>query len=223
MASRDLTAAMLSEITAATLYPVIFYEGEFVPPGSPADSAFLRLWTGVESIQWNGYTWTGAGHLLSISSVEERNTIEAIGFTVTVSGMPSANLSLALQAVRQGKPGKLWLGCLDSAGALIADPYLLQEGKADVSIIDDSGDECTIKVQYESRLVNLLRPRVRRYTHEDQKIDYPTDRGFQFVPTLQEKQLIWGGPAGGDSIPGGQGGGGVGEHSDDGWGPSGGD
>ena len=30
------------------------------------------------------------------------------------------------------------------------------------------------------------------YTLEDQKIDYPTDVGFEFIPDLQDKEIIWG-------------------------------
>ena len=52
----------------------------------------------------------------------------------------------------------------------------------------------------------LKRSRERRYTHDDQQIDFPGDLGFEFVPKLQELNLVWGGqnvpvsaPSGGQS------------------------
>ena len=34
--------------------------------------------------------------------------------------------------------------------------------------------------------------RERRYTPEDQKLDYPLDEGFSSVASLQDKQVAWG-------------------------------
>lgn len=189
MAERGLTAAMLSAIAAATVRPALFYEGEFVSGGLPA---FLRLWTGVGDIAWGGYTWTGGGQMLAITPIEETTDLRAVGFSVTLSGMPSALISIALQNVRQGKPGKLWLGLFDAAEALLADPYPLRRGRFDVAPIEDDGETCTISASYEDRLIDLDRPRDRRYTHEDQQLDYPGDLGFQYVPSLQDMDIPWG-------------------------------
>lgn len=189
MTDRNLSAGMVTEVQAAKLQPFLLFEGEF------ASAAFLRLWTGIGDLSWNGKTWTGGGQLLEISPIGETTNIEALGFSVKASGMLSINVSIALQSLRQGKPGKVWIGAFDtSTGAIVADPYLVQQGKFDIATIDDDGSKCTITASYESRLIELLKPHDRRYTHEDQRIDYPADKGFQFVPSLQDRVLIWGGP-----------------------------
>lgn len=190
MAERDLSAAMLAAIAAGTVRPAIFYEGEFVD-GAEAPS-FLRFWTGVGSITWDGYTWTGGGNLLGISALEETTDLKAVGFSVTLSGMPSSLISLALGNVRQGKPGKLWLALFDASWAMIADPYPLKRGRFDIAPIEDNGETCTISANYEDRLIDLERPRDRRYTHEDQQLDYPGDKGFEYVPSLQDMDIPWG-------------------------------
>ncbi len=41
----------------------------------------------------------------------------------------------------------------------------------------------------ESRLVDLERAEVRRYTDADQQAEYPGDRFFEFVPALQEAEI----------------------------------
>lgn len=190
MAIRALTSGMQTAIAAGTVRPAIFYEGVF-DNGSGAD-AYLRLWTGLGSIVWNTYTWLGAGELIAISNLDETTDLSAVGFQIKLNGMPSVDIGLALGDVRQGRSGKLWMGLFDSSGNLIADPYPLRRGRLDYSVIDDTGETCTIGIQYEDRLIDLERPRERRFTSADQQIDYPTDLGFEFVPNLQDKSFQWG-------------------------------
>lgn len=182
--SRDLTAAMLAEITAQALRPVRFFEGEFT-------GGTLRLWTGHSSINWNGQTWTGAGDLLSMSAIQETAEVRASGFSVTLSGLNPSIISVALAQARQGLAGRVWEGMLDASGAIIADPFLSYEGKLDVPDISDGGEICTVSISYEGRLISLERARERRITHEDQQIEYPDDRGHEYVAGMQDKVVNW--------------------------------
>lgn len=184
--SRDLSAAMLAAITAGTVKPVVFYEGEF-------STGTLRLWSGLGDVSWNGQTWNGAGGMLGVSAARETSGIEAVKFSVGLNGESQALLSANLGAVRQGMDGTVWLGAIGADGAVVADPRIMFKGKLDVPDVVDNGQSCTLGVSYESRLIDLERARVRRYTDEDQQIDYPGDRGFEFVPSLQDKQIPWGG------------------------------
>jgi hypothetical protein len=63
----------------------------------------------------------------------------------------------------------------------------------DVMTIDETGETCSITLTAENRLIDLERPRVRRYTSEDQKSLHPNDKGFDFVNSLQEAEIKWGG------------------------------
>jgi hypothetical protein len=189
MTERDLTAGMLSGIQTGNTRPALFYEGEFLASGSP-DAQFLRLWTGVGSIVWDSKTWTGGGQLLKISPIAESGRIQAQGFEVTVSGMPSDKISLALQSVQKNRAGRLWLGLINSAGAVVADPYLLKRGRFEMIPIEDDGTNATITARYTDRLETLQQPRERRYTHEDQQLRAAGDLGFQYVEQLQDSQFI---------------------------------
>ncbi|MBI4290320.1 MAG: hypothetical protein HY661_02430 [Betaproteobacteria bacterium] len=159
--------------------------------GESPGERYVRLFTGLGTIDWNGVTWTGGGDLLAISPIEELAAVEAVGFSVTVSGIDSNDISRALNSMRQGYPGKLWLGLFDSSNQLIDDPYMLRRGKFDITVIERTGETCTIQVNYEDRLIDLERPRGGRYTSADQQARYPTDRGFDFVPSLQDMQILW--------------------------------
>jgi len=72
-------------------------------------------------------------------------------------------------------------------------------------VINDGSETATIQVTVENRLIEFERTRVRRYTAEDQKIDYPNDKGLEFVAEMAEKEIVWG-----RAIAGGGGGGGGG-------------
>jgi len=184
MASRDLAAAQLSMIQAAAKRPVLFFEGEFT-------GGTLRLWSGVGTISWNGQSWTGAGSLLGFGQIQETTEIRASGTTISLNGISSSLISIALAQCRQGLSGRVWLGGLDASNAVIADPYMAFEGRLDVPEISDEGETCTISISYESRLIALERPRDRRVTHEDQQIDYPGDLFREYMVSLQDKVLNW--------------------------------
>ena len=189
MTARNLTAGVASAITEGAVRPALLFEGVFDSGGS---DTYLRFWSGVGDLSWDGHTWTGTGSLMAVSALEESSELRATGFSVSLSGMPSELISVALQGARQGRSGKVWLALFDASGALIADPYQLQAGKLDIMVTDNDGTKCTITAQYESNLIDLERPRERRYTREDQRIDHPDDQGFDYVPTLQEAVVVWG-------------------------------
>jgi hypothetical protein len=71
---------------------------------------------------------------------------------------------------------------------------ILFSGFMDVMTIEDNGETSTIQVSAENKLIAFQRTAVRRYTAEDQKIEHPTDKGFEFVAKIQEKEIIWGRP-----------------------------
>jgi hypothetical protein len=176
---------MQAEVQAPSLRPVLFYEGEFA-------NGTLRLWSGIGTKSWNGQSWIGAGNLLGISEISETAEVRAVAFTCSLSGNVGPLIAIALAEARVGKPGKVWLGTLDASGAVTADPYLAFEGRLDVPHIEDAGaGGCTISMRYESHLADLQRARERRWTHEDQQIDYPGDRGFEYVESLVDQVLVW--------------------------------
>ena len=66
-------------------------------------------------------------------------------------------------------------------------------GYMDQMTIDEGVETCTIGLTLESRLIDLERPRNRRYTSENQKTRFPNDEAFDFVESLQGQRLAWGG------------------------------
>jgi len=182
--ARGVTSAFNTELTATELEPFFLIDLGF-------DSGALYFWTGITPLTWDGNEYIGAGNLIGISPIGETSEIRAVGVNLTMSGLPASLISIALTEAYQGQPVKIRLGAL-SSGAVVADPYLIFDGRMDIMTIDDAGDTATVSLSAESRLIDLERPRIRRYTPEDQKAVYPNDTGLDYVPVIQDVSIQWG-------------------------------
>jgi len=80
----------------------------------------------------------------------------------------------------------------DTSRNVIADVYTVFKGKMDVLNISEQGNTATITLNIESRLISFDLPINRKYTLEDQQVDFPNDVGFEFIPDLQDKEITWG-------------------------------
>lgn len=214
--SRTLTSGMLGVTTADVVRPVYFVKMVF----DSSDTANpVLLWSGLGDLAFGGETYTGLGDLLSISDIAETSDISATGINVALSGLNRAFVAQALGYQYQGRPLTVFLGAFNDQGALIADPIVVFSGFMDTMTISEGAETSTISVNVENKLVAFERTKVRRYTAEDQKIDYPLklangnnnpnyDAGFEFVTSIVQKEIIWGRPTG--SAGGSSGGSGTG-------------
>jgi len=205
MATRDISTAIQNNLEDDVVYPFFAIELEF-------DSGPLRLWTGVGTLVFEGVSYTGTGNLLDVSSIEETTEIAVRGATITLSGMPSEVISLALQSPYQGRVCKIYFGMFskgslqkeDGAYILLEDGGKIQlelqetgltqifSGYMDEMNIDEGPDFGTIELKVENKLIDLERARVRRYTSGYQKSKFPNDRGLDYVEDLQDKEIVWG-------------------------------
>ena len=80
----------------------------------------------------------------------------------------------------------------DTSKNVVADVYTLFKGNMDVLNISEGAVTTVVQLKLESRLVTFEKASNRMYTFEDQKIDFPNDLGFEFIPDLQDKEIIWG-------------------------------
>lgn len=187
--TRTLTATIETEIGKEVIRPVLFLKLLL----DAADGGDLNYWSGIGTFTFNGDDYIGTGVLGSITEVKETQELTAQGVKFSLTSIPAENIAIALEKEYAERPCKLWLGFLTQAGTLLADPVLLFTGRLDVMELSEAGDTCTISISAENRLVDLERPKVRYYTDEDQKMDYPDDTGFAFVSSLNDGRTVtWG-------------------------------
>ena len=183
--SRNLTSGFLTELSAKSLKPFYAIKAEFLE-GS------VRFWTGVGDVTINSEVFTGGGELLSVGIVEETAEIKAVGLTVTLNGLDTSVLPIALASNYQNRKFTCFLGMLDEANQVVPSVYQLFEGRMDSMTINDSADDIAISLTVESRLIDLEKPNETRFTSEEQKRLFPNDKGLDFVTDLQDKDIRWG-------------------------------
>ncbi|MEE8534767.1 MAG: hypothetical protein V3S45_01905, partial [Kiloniellales bacterium] len=132
----------------------------------------------------------GAGNLGRVTAAGETSELRATGLEMSLSGIPAAFISAAFERA-QGRAARVWLGFLDGSYQVVADPALIFSGVIDDTAID-LGDTATVTLSVENRIIAWERPKVRRYTNEDQQQRFAGDKVFEFVNPTVEKELLWG-------------------------------
>ncbi|MBS0542028.1 MAG: hypothetical protein JSR47_24920 [Proteobacteria bacterium] len=186
---RNISEAFAAALGGDILYPIFFYEAEFA-------NGTMNLWTGFGDRVWDGKTWTGIGWLIGISEVEETTDTQATSLTIGLQANQQV-VSAALQSIRRNKPMTIWMGLLSDGGGDVAKGELIDvqqifSGLCDISEVDVDPANPAVRIKYSNKLADLERARVRRQTDADQKIDFPEDRGFEYVGALSDAVLPWG-------------------------------
>ena len=157
----------------------------------------VAVWSGigdiVSSVSGSSITYIGVGEFAMISPMKESQDLAARGINLSLSGIPSALLSILLGDVEQGRSVSVFMGFFnESTRTTINNEFELFNGIVDIPTVAESGDTATIAISAENRLIDLGKVRVRRYTQEDQARDDVTDLGFEFVPSLQDNEILFG-------------------------------
>ena len=185
--TRSLTTALKNETLASEIQPIFLVSLNF-------SSGFVRMWSGIGDLTWDSKLWTGTGTLLSLDAIQESTDISAHGISLNLNGIPSALIETILTEHYQGRSAIVYIAALNSSLAIIADPYILWKGRMDTMVIQDGDETAMITMSAENRLIDLERQRERRYTDQDQKNVYPSDKGLEHVAAQLDRELNWGIP-----------------------------
>tara|TARA_R110000824_G_scaffold322351_1_gene509043 strand:- start:725 stop:1303 length:579 start_codon:yes stop_codon:yes gene_type:complete len=187
--ARDITSAFNTAIKSTNVRPIFAVELEI-------SDGTLRFWGGYGSLTMtaggSSKVFTGTGDLLGFTPIQETSTLQMSGVTVSLTGIKSSIISSILSAQYTNRNGTIYMGLFDSSKSVIADVYTLFKGKMDVANIQEQADTSIVTLNIESRLVQFDLPLNRLYTLEDQQVDFANDLGFEFIPDLQDKEIIWG-------------------------------
>lgn len=167
----------------ADVFPFFAVELEF-------DSGTLRFWNGYSPVTIEGNSFLGAGSLLSISEIEETSEIKAAGAAVILSGISTDIISIALTESYQNRTATIYTGTVTAD--LTITGYAVFKGLMDTMQIAENGSTARIELNLENRLITLERPRILRYTSEEQKTLFPGDLGLEFIDDIQDRTIEWG-------------------------------
>jgi len=184
MSARNIDSGLVAEVSKVVFRPAVLAMLTFRSETSYA-------WSGIGSLVWDGNTYLGMGSFADIGSIAEGTDVQAAGTTLSLSGIDSNLLAECMTDIQLGAAAKVWFAAVGSDGSVIA-PYLAFSGCVDKSMIDYGPETSTISLSLESRLTDLQRASMKRYTMADQHILYPDDTGLKWVEILNDISLKWG-------------------------------
>lgn len=178
--SRTINANLLTALIANDVEPFIAIDLSF-------DTQDLRLWSGLGDKQINNETYTGAGSILGVQGLEEASDLSAKSVTLTLSGLNDTILTRALAEHYQNRPARIYLGVEGQSATVV-----IFDGLMNTMSISDDGQESTISLVLESKLVRLEKASNRRYTNENHRARHSGDTFFSYVADIQDKEIVWG-------------------------------
>ena len=143
-------------------------------------------------IDWGGLTYKGAAGLGEIGTIEDSAGSEIKGLQLSMSGVASELLALALSdaTVVQGVRLVIRLALIGADGAVI-DAVVDWDGYLDTMPISADGVTCKITVTAESSAVDLLRGNAMTTSNADQQALYSGDRAFEYVVSQDGVPVVW--------------------------------
>lgn len=145
----------------------------------------VRVWSGVGTIEWNGYIWKGLGKLGKVSGTGETNQVRTSQTTYQLIGasLDDESLRMVTSSVK-GKIAELYFCVFDKCGKVVADPLLLEKTRLDNSNLSmqENGDQVVSLVGH-SAIFDFRKPTNATITQESQQVDFPDDDGFDRIPT----------------------------------------
>lgn len=190
--SRDVSTANMTELQKDNPTVVIFVELDLYDVLGAAQE-YVRFCSGRNTLQVDGNDFDAVGGFLNIGTVSENTDMAAEKFVVTLSGADADNLAIIKDYRYQNRASSLWLGTLDPVtGLLVDNPHKVHAGRMDNMILNVGEESATISVHIEDHMLRAYRPLNRRYTQQDQVVEFPADKGLEFVNSIVDKQINWG-------------------------------
>jgi len=181
---RTLDAAIQTAAQAANVRRIYFARIEF-------DGGTVAWHSGYGDIALDAVLYRGLGMIGNISTVNEQPGVKSQSLSIEVCGLKPEVVSLIQQEPYINR--KAYIHCTfldDQDRPFVASPFLLFKGSVD-DINATIGKKASVSITLKSRLSDWQRQRVLRYTDADQQKLFPGDKGFEFIPQLSQRKLIW--------------------------------
>lgn len=161
----------------------------------------VAVWTGPYPLTVGGREWTGLGAIVSVDGLNQAATLESSEMTFILSGVDLSILAVATSADRANYVSRLvtvFIQFFDEDWQPLDSPYALKAGLMDDMRITRSqsvGEDGSVVVVRTITLTaqNLFYGRgiapYSLYTDRDQQLRFPGDKGMQFIPELQDKDI----------------------------------
>lgn len=152
----------------------------------------FNVWTGSGELTIEGDTYVGAGELLSISPTKESSISNPSTKTLSISGLATNAVPTFLAEDVKNKQITIKIAVFNEGGTLAsASTHTDFVGFIEQVGFNISESSFTISVSCIEKFQKLFKPAPSRYTPEDQKAKYPGDLGLDYIPTIQDNEIVW--------------------------------
>ena len=192
---RTITTGLSNRLDDDHVYLAMAVNMEF-------DSGHVRLWNGAGDLSVSVVnelgntvtaTYIGAGGLLAIGDIKEEIDLKSTGVTLSLSGMDTTILNMALTENYQNRVIQIFLLFLHAGSNELAGNLTMFSGRMQaMTITDDPSTGVTISMAAENRLIDLQRPSNLRYTNSSQQAIATGDTSFQYVAQMEDLEIVWG-------------------------------
>lgn len=172
------TALGESVLKVAMIVKVDFTEGILAYSSTIADIEYL------------GQVYQGFGTLGSVSDIEENDSLDPQTCTLELSGVKPIVLAAILDTDYYNKPAEVYMVALDDGYQVIGTPLLYFKGTVD-EVKCTHGTVARINITLADELSGWDRLKVERYTNDEQQLQYPGDKGCEFITEISGKEVIW--------------------------------
>lgn len=141
-------------------------------------------------VTYGGDTYLGAGALGAVEPIADEAG-QPPGLRFELSGVPSANIALALQESVRGTPVAVRLAVIDPDDWTVEDAPLIWSGTLDQMAISHGRETSSIAVSAIHRGETLRRPKPLRQTDADQQLLVPGDTSRRYVVSQAQQKDVW--------------------------------
>lgn len=201
--SRSLSSAFLTAIAQERSERIFLFELEY-------SGGFIYLTDAPQDISYDGNTYQSAVGVLSWEDIQETEDRRGQGLSIQLSGVSTDIINRMLGEQFRGHAALIRVAAYDpDDGSVLATEKFFRgfqnnEYSLDEKVPDDPSQPASVTVSTKlgSRLVRMMDVKAVRMTtrglqayHRRIGIDTSTfeDKMFEFIPTLMDKQIRWGG------------------------------
>ena len=157
-------------------------------------SGFSRFTTAPFDIVHQSNTYTGVGDLAGISTLEETIEGRVNKVTLSLSGVKTSLISIALNDDYRWRKGTIFKAFIDDQNAVIDTPHIRFQGWMDSMRITLGKETSIIHLTLTSRVAVWEHAHDNpRWDDSDQQLRRPGDTFFEFMPEIAlGKEVFWG-------------------------------
>lgn len=181
---RDITSPFRTALDSPVVYPAFFLKMD-------TKAGMVLAWTGHGPFTFESEIYLGVGKFGGMSEIDEDRDLSAQTVEVQLDGVPADMVSMGLQSIGRFRRAKIWFALFNSNYQLIGAKQIL-DSYTDVPKFKESPEQLSLAVVLENINADADRPRMFEWTADTQSIFNPKDKGFDYVPRLQERDLIFG-------------------------------